>query len=124
MDPKLIIIVAVGVVQCVIALYVLSLLPVWLRANRAKAPIPISKLVGLRLYGCPTSQVVDAYIEAKRAGATVIVDDIAKLWKASPRTFHSDVQYLITKKKEPNQPLHRNASTGSASTLKSPARRD
>ena len=32
-------------------------------------------------------------------------------------------EYLIAVEKEPNQPLQRNASTGSASNLKSPARR-
>jgi uncharacterized protein YqfA (UPF0365 family) len=98
MNLKLIIIVAVGVIQCAIALYLLSLLPVWLRAIRAKAPVAIPKLIGLRLYGCPTAPVVDAYIEAKRVGAAVTVDDIAKLWKASPRTFQADVQSLIMKK--------------------------
>ncbi len=98
MDPKLILIVLIGVIQCAVALYILTLLPVWLRALRAKAPLPISKLIGLRLYGCPTASVVDAYIEAKRVGAAVTVDDIAKLWKASPRTFQADVQSLIVKK--------------------------
>ena len=123
MDPKLIIFVAIGAIQCAIALYLLSLLPVWLRAARAKAPVAIPKLIGLRLSGCPTAPVVDAYIEAKKSGAVMTVDDIATLWKASPRTFQSEVQSLITKKKEPNQPLQRNASTGPVSNFESPARR-
>ncbi len=98
MDPKLLLIVLVGVIQCALALYLLTLLPVWLRARRSQAPVPLGKLVGLRLYGCPTAPVVDAYIEAKRVDTAVTIDDIAKLWKASPRTFQADVQSLILKK--------------------------
>lgn len=99
MDTKEILIIVFVAIWLLFALIALAALPVWLRALRARAAISVPKIIVMRMQGFKMSLIVDEYIRARKEGTSVSVDEIAILWRSSPRTFQADVQSLIAAKR-------------------------
>ena len=75
--PQLILFSVLGIVAVLALILVLILVNffgVWLRAKIADAPVPFSKLIGMRLRRVPVGLVVDSRITAVKAGLPIETD--------------------------------------------------
>jgi len=77
--PDPIVWIVVGIVGGIVLLIILfALIPfgTWFRAAISGSHIGIGKLVGIRLRKLPMRLIVDCYINAKKAGLNITVDDL------------------------------------------------
>ncbi len=67
----------------------------WLRLANAGFPVPLQKLIALRIFSkIPPGDVSRGYIAVRRAGIDASIDDIATLWKQSPLDFANALETL------------------------------
>lgn len=64
----------VAVLALVLILILVNFFGVWLRAKIADAPVPFSKLIGMRLRRVPVGLIVDSRITAVKAGLPIETD--------------------------------------------------
>ena len=76
MKPGAILVVVFFVCLAAFLVYWLLLIKLWMRAVLAGAPIPLQRLLGMRLRKAPAADIVDAYIAAHKTGVTVSVDEL------------------------------------------------
>lgn len=70
--------ISIIVVVLIVLAIVIAIVPVgiWLRATVSGAHISAGKLVGMRIRHVDVSMLVDCYINAKKAGVTLTIDDL------------------------------------------------
>ena len=64
----------VAVLALILVLILVNFFGVWLRAKIADAPVPFSKLIGMRLRRVPVGLIVDSRITAVKAGLPIETD--------------------------------------------------
>lgn len=76
--------VGLAVALLIIGAIIIALVPVnvWVRALFSGAYIPSTKLVGMRLRHVDVNKIVDNYINAKKAGVKLSIDDIESHYMA------------------------------------------
>lgn len=87
-----------GIVILVVVAIIFSLVGAWVKALFNNAPVPISKLVGLKFASIPYNLIVDARITAVRAGIELSADQIASHYQAGGNVVPT-VQALIAAQK-------------------------
>jgi len=86
------------VVVLVLCLILFTFFFTWLRAKLADAPVPMSKLVAMRLRNVPYQLVVDARITASKAGIPIDIDMLEAHYLADGNLVQT-VQALIMAQK-------------------------
>ncbi len=78
MGPLLLLLILgiVAVLGLVLIIILVNFFGVWLRARMADAPVPFSKLIGMRLRRVPVGLVVDSRITAVKAGLPLDTDPL------------------------------------------------
>jgi len=97
-DLSTILLIAGVVVVLVLGLILFTFFFTWLRAKLADAPVPMSKLVAMRLRNVPYQLVVDARITASKAGIPIDVDMLEAHYLADGNLVQT-VQALIMAQK-------------------------
>jgi uncharacterized protein YqfA (UPF0365 family) len=98
LDLPTIALIAGGVILLVFLLIMFTFFFTWLRAKLADAPVPMSKLVAMRLRNVPYTLVVDARITASKAGIPIDVDMLEAHYLADGNLVQT-VQALIMAQK-------------------------
>jgi uncharacterized protein YqfA (UPF0365 family) len=100
--PLTIALIAGGIVVLVVVLFFcvifINFFFIWLRAKLANAPVPISKLVGMRLRHVPYTLVVDQCIKSSKAGVPIDIDTLEAHYMANGN-LDQTVQALIMAQK-------------------------
>ena len=97
-DLTTVLLIAGVVVVLVLGLILFTFFFTWLRAKLADAPVPMSKLVAMRLRNVPYQLVVDARITASKAGIPIDVDMLEAHYLADGNLVQT-VQALIMAQK-------------------------
>jgi uncharacterized protein YqfA (UPF0365 family) len=85
-------------VLIILAALIFSLIGAWVKALFNGAPVPMSKLVAMKLASIPYGLIVDARITAVRAGIEVSADQIASHYQAGGNVVPT-IQALIAAQK-------------------------
>ncbi|OHE89254.1 MAG: hypothetical protein A3G75_05380 [Verrucomicrobia bacterium RIFCSPLOWO2_12_FULL_64_8] len=94
MNISLIALVIGGILLLLLGALIFSLIGAWVRALFNGAPVPLSKLIAMKLASIPYGMVVDARITAVRAGIELNADQIASHYQAGGNVVPT-VQALI-----------------------------
>lgn len=78
----------VVVIGLVLVLILINFFGVWLRAKIADAPVPFSKLIGMRLRRVPVGMIVDNRITAVKAGLPLDTDFLEAHFLAGGNVSH------------------------------------
>lgn len=100
---NLIVLVSIGVifvVGLVLFLILANFFGVWLRAKLADAPVPFSKLIGMRLRRVPVGLIVDSRITAVKAGLPVDTDMLEAHYLAGGNVAHVVLALIAADKAE------------------------
>ncbi len=100
---NLIVLISIGVifvVGLVLFLILANFFGVWLRAKLADAPVPFSKLIGMRLRRVPVGLIVDSRITAVKAGLPVDTDMLEAHYLAGGNVAHVVLALIAADKAE------------------------
>jgi len=89
--PTLFALIFIGVIAVlglIILIVLFNFFGVWLRAKIADAPVPFSKLIGMRLRRVPVGLIVDSRITAVKAGLTADTDLLEAHYLAGGNVTH------------------------------------
>lgn len=104
MNPaQLIVYVIFGVIAVAGLVFVIVLanfFGVWLRAKIADAPVPFTKLIGMRLRRVPTGLIVDSRITAVKAGIPLDTDPLEAHYLAGGNVTHVVLALIAAAKAE------------------------
>jgi uncharacterized protein YqfA (UPF0365 family) len=94
----LVLIALIGVPVLIVGTLIFGLIGAYVKALFNQAPVPMSKLLGMKFAGIPFSLVVDARITAVRAGISLSADEIASHYQAGGNVVPT-VQAIIAAQK-------------------------
>lgn len=82
---SVIIVIAIGVIALIFLSIFLFFFRVWLRALASGNPVPLARLVGMKLRRVPSGPIVDCHIRASQAGLEVTLDQLERHYLAGGR---------------------------------------
>ncbi len=99
---SVIIIGAGGLILLLLAILIITFIKVWIKARFSGVPVSMLSLLGMRLRGVPYVEIVDARINAVKAGLDVTIEDLDKHYLAGGNLLPTVLALISARKARMN----------------------
>ena len=94
LENTFVLILLVTVITCVMLIIVSGAFHLWLWASFAEAAIPMHKIISMKTRGT-AKHVVRAFILCRKAGMSVLIEELEALYLTAPKQFDTQIQKLV-----------------------------